>query len=1181
MGKSSVKDKSDDIMFACQELRAIRFAITSARKKLWLFDSDHDKRLPMLKYWQQKGLLELLTVDNISEKKGENIFPSLSTPLQWKFQGDTFRNSSQWEQAIFCYTRAGPDCLYLLKETHGFNFIQEYLQSGKQNHLQEAALCFFESDSLNHSVKCIKSAASCLADLKCSAFSKVVHILEAMDDFDKAAQVCLKNKDMENCTRILEKCGEYNCVMRALTSNIINKKKNVLMRTALEKAREYERKGVSTDVMYSCAELSYSCAKFYFNISDYDTLLDILKYMPNAALKHALMKRAHKFEAAFNSYAADEDYSCAYKLALSQGWFNKAIRLATTAGDHSQVDQIILLEARTCCASKSKDPSRIKKVTAKLEELIQKGSGISKAEARLLLGKLHNNPTHFKLAMEEFRIEDNKAGMLESFELMQSPCNQEVLHICKVAQNLCEVLKGASDFNIDLQQTMQFYGLQFVGNSYLTSKYGHCFVSLDAILEYQDRNDPADLDGRFRIQPGVKELFAKRFESLSSLWMTKFDIKNTLLSKCKAFKLHLDLWKNRQLSCQYPQDAVSEQSMLQYLQDCLTVLDLRVMNVQSMLVHLDVIFSPGVSICLPCLSYKHIHAIRQSSGCLILFEKEIEKELAHLTEMIPNSPKYTGKVSIDSWLKVWRLSSLSYPNMQLMRVKLREFESRINEENSDFQPPGFIYCQSEQRFIHIFHFWLQSCVEVRDNGKAMLGAKLAIVHFLGSIAKSSQTTISIINITNILSIHCMSLLAMIVQASCAIKPLEFFIPAIFKSVQDLFNSMNCYCNNEQEHELFSACAREVHARSSSLELIMECKNILNIALSYLAGGYEEAPKFCVLRYALRKYGHTDQALQCLILTLTIFGNLAIIQGDVSKYSRQLTKIFKEVASNSEVIPEYAKGIFKSANLGKPSVVFKIVQDCLQMSKKDNTFSNLAFREHVRFVDILDVSKIISKPVDFDLFRADGETGKSNDSDCISFASDEASVDPSLVSNNVIDRDNFFCNPCGIRFIPGDIAPIDSSQELWTTHIAGATHAESCAPFNLFMSQLNKDSLIKAAEAKVQELEDIRHSSKTDRLDYVLDCLQAEVSRYFLGVAETKLNRTWRKGLLQLSQTQETIDHLLKKADDLVFEFRNSEKLKENIKESLPTENASSMECHNQKVEPVKKSKKKKRKANKH
>ena len=162
----------------CGELKYLYTAITRAKHKLWIYDSDEDcSWLPMFDYWHKRGLAKVISVDDIGRlSKGDQevLFPVAEFKREdWKKQGDIFSEKRHWELAMKCYQRSGTEASHLEKECSGYFLVQqaEKVHAGeRKNTVQklylQAALAFLECDQLNHGVKQLKNTAICLMNGK-------------------------------------------------------------------------------------------------------------------------------------------------------------------------------------------------------------------------------------------------------------------------------------------------------------------------------------------------------------------------------------------------------------------------------------------------------------------------------------------------------------------------------------------------------------------------------------------------------------------------------------------------------------------------------------------------------------------------------------------------------------------------------------------------------------------------------------------------------------------------------------------------------------------------------------------------------------------------------------------------------------------------------------------------------
>lgn len=153
------------------ELKFLYTAITRARCKLWICDSNSDKRASMFYYFQKRNLVTVSSMLDEDQEIGK-----ISSKDEWKQQGDRFRIKRNWDMAIFCYEKA--EMMDLVSETKGdCNLWMAQKKDKKQNYLQ-AALNYLRGFDIQPSEKRINKAATslynaCKYDLAASLFLKI------------------------------------------------------------------------------------------------------------------------------------------------------------------------------------------------------------------------------------------------------------------------------------------------------------------------------------------------------------------------------------------------------------------------------------------------------------------------------------------------------------------------------------------------------------------------------------------------------------------------------------------------------------------------------------------------------------------------------------------------------------------------------------------------------------------------------------------------------------------------------------------------------------------------------------------------------------------------------------------------------------------------------------------------
>ena len=89
----------------CAELKLLYVLVTRTRQRLLIFDSDSKSRKPMLDYWCERSLVTVQPLDdNI-----KSMFANNSTPEEWREKALQFYERKQYENAKFCFEKAGDD----------------------------------------------------------------------------------------------------------------------------------------------------------------------------------------------------------------------------------------------------------------------------------------------------------------------------------------------------------------------------------------------------------------------------------------------------------------------------------------------------------------------------------------------------------------------------------------------------------------------------------------------------------------------------------------------------------------------------------------------------------------------------------------------------------------------------------------------------------------------------------------------------------------------------------------------------------------------------------------------------------------------------------------------------------------------------------------------------------------
>ena len=974
----------------CADLKYLYTAVTRAKCNLWIYDSDKTKRLPMFDYWHKRGLVKVVSTTEGGESKHNVIFASISTTEQWKVQGDYFSRKHLWEQAQHCYEKSGPENAHLAKQANAYLLIQRARAQLNPTLFRDAAICLLECDQLRHDIKCLSSAAVCLKKTKPPRYVDAAKLLEKLGDIHHAFFAYKKGKDLDSCVRLLEQTHEYNRALKVLSENS--------KRRALAKAAEYENWGIILDEEFTTKELSYWCASLYAKRKDKDLLLEVLQYMSETERRIRFMKEAQLFEEAFDEHVKEKQYKAAYRLASAQGWYHKAILLAKQQKDSKTVASFTLQKAITDYYRQTQE-SKLKQIQAnselmhELHSVTKSEDDYTKAQAYLLLGIFKEDVSFCKRARVTFKSLRHKVGEVEAFraiahlDVTRNESIRSVLDACHSAREAGNSLMNASNLSQVVQHAAEFYNLQEIRDVYHMPKGQDVWIcKLDKCI-CKERSQ--DLDGMLRLYvSSARDLMAKHVRSFVERWLQDFQLSQKLVFKLNSFSLHKEIREKRFLSRQYSIAEISAVALQEYLQTCIYLLELSLLShrwdtgeVQTLIFS---VFSPQVSIYLP-LSKKHVTIVRNSKVANEDFHRWIKST-------IPEQTEHKDKIRFDPWLAAWRaccitvgeptvLSSIIDKQTEGVNAEYEKFKKQsvetinvsesektdsqstaakpqrgkaekrsVSEQSqvdqdlpAEFQvPEPFFLWKNEDRYYHVFYYWLKSCRLIREEGKALWASKCAIYHFLGNIARSKSVFISVMNMVDILSVHCTAVMMMLTHLNAFQKhaPFNFIIPLLYQHAIQVFDDLNT-CR--KGHKWVSkACTEEVEQairrRNGLLYLRKDCMKLLWCSLDLLLGKYSS--RFNVLKFSL----NTAAATHCLILTLSIFGNLVLTRSkpnqEIEIYQRKISGILQK-AAKSEYHPKYIDDSFQSSvSPNFPHTVFTLV-DRLLLLGSPNTHATLA------------------------------------------------------------------------------------------------------------------------------------------------------------------------------------------------------------------------------------------------
>ena len=977
------------------ELKRLYTAITRAKSNLWIYESDHKLCLPMFDYWKKRNLVKIVQAQ--STEKSEHIykvvFASNSTPEQWKAQGDNLMKKGYFQQALHCYQQAGNG--HLVKIANTYCLLQRAIKKEPSLKRQAGLECLEAAESCRSNsletdfvttVELLNFAALCLSDIPEHRI-QAAKLFECLGKEEAAAQLYLKLDNIENFVRLKEKSGKYEEVLQTLWEKPFKRKKYVLA-----KAREYENADILLPQRWCTNALLYTSAKYYSERKDKRSLVEVLHYMPEVRKIVKFLKEAELFVEAFDVLIENKHFADAYRLASAQGgsrdqdsvspesendWLFKGLQVATDNNNEDMRASFVFQMAKMeYLHLKSKGKLKVDslKSVKYLKSLLTSQNRLIKAQAHLLLGMLRNESDDCKSAMKIYHNEKHGIGELEAFNQLQQLNNSELhisdqllLNLCHLAKHTSEALASSTDFSKEFKDAISFYGMQMIG-CYHYMPPMHLDIWNKKLQERcVCRDNKVDVDGMIRLEGHkVKSELVQHCQMFKTTWLARHKLKRRLEQELTSMPLHEQVWEAQHLQCLCPDGKACAENMQKYLQTSIYLIELQCLNKsdQQDLLHsismLTALFTPRLSIYVTkshsVFTPKHIATLRQSTSSITCLQEYISDSI------LTSSVQYADVVELEPWIMAWRVCCISDPDMKVLFEILLTLENLVNATSSTPSPyqslPGFIYWRSNRQYYHIFSIWLNSCSELREHGKPLWAARLAIKHFIGNI-DVTRNVASTLDVVYLLSVHCTGLLAILAHVYALWNySVNFTVPLLYEKIVNLFDIMN---TGKEEHcQLLTACAENVRKRKNYYKVFDDCCDLLLSATNILLGTKRKSG---YLDICLKEYPSANYTQHCLILVLVLLGNLHSIR-TLTLHDQIHERIFRCFGRFRFLIRSCFESVEKPQFMLKidaamksdgghfnQSKFFMLVYELLDDAKMDSTLATIAYNAESTFVKI--------------------------------------------------------------------------------------------------------------------------------------------------------------------------------------------------------------------------------------
>ena len=799
-----------------------------------------------------------------------------------------------------------------------------------------------------------------------------MHCIFNLIQHEKARRGFLKSKNLDGLANLKEKEGDHSGAVQVFLNH--NRKID-----ALKRAAAYESKGISLNESLCVDRLAIKVAKVYTIQKDSKRLEDVLEFVQDVSQKIKFLKDACMYSKACDLHIHERQFTEAYRIFSAQAMYSRGIKLAEEQRN-SEMQANFIFQAAVAHMDSTVDPQLLNK----LKELSTCKLVAFKAHAFLLLGKLTGNAAFCRQALSTYKAANNVIGEVESFNalIVVSNPKPEDRAFISMAVSACKAAKTVIDATENQQNPTPSseYCMNQVNDFYCLQRHRHHDVYLYTIPSNQDiwvkslitKSCDLDPDGMIKIDISVAlNAIRSHIEQYISKWTEKdLKVEIVLRNRMHSFPFHKQLQmleKGGHLQesfLTYPPERLTE-----YLRTCLEALALfniatsKYFSKAEFQATFSNFFSPQATVYLP-VNKSHCSTVRTS--------KAASKLLSHMA-----ADRIARKdFKLDNWLDIWRIHCILGRGSQKLGPILAEQARHVNimagkitqsdskqmskdrvsagaivtkqvskADDGKYQiPHTFVYNSADKKYAHVFSMWLKAYSLIHKQRKVIISSKIIVEHFIQIIAKrrSLRPTISVINLVNIACIFSTALLAVTSQC-CQLRNQNsaIVVPNTYPHIVKIFDCLTC--QESSDTWLLNACVEEVKRseRANSLpKLHQNALELLKKILDVLVGRYNEHCN--VLRYAVRGYAENGEAQHCLILTLTLFGNLictGFLSDQVAEYQKTILDSLQSLSSSHANTAIHhlnnARTIFATAN--SAAGAFLAVNHLILVSGRDAHF----------------------------------------------------------------------------------------------------------------------------------------------------------------------------------------------------------------------------------------------------
>ena len=689
-----------------------------------------------------------------------------------------------------------------------------------------------------------------------------------------------------------------------------------------------------------------------------------LQFIVDEQEKLCLMKKAELYSMVFSTLDSQDKHVEAFRYAKANSMFTEAIAKAkkldridiVTKFELQQFEEEIL-----SCGS-----VEVTSVPG-LEKLATMNDPNIAAKANLLLAKnestrKHSAITFYEEANRLYKMLGNKVGEFECFHTVILRELQENLHLL-VKETITSIHRAEGfiestgkkygDESLVVHEMVKaFHNVEVTEErSFSNVKYYCIPKKLFLWVSASGKHDSAtvDSDGMFKIEEKkMLEAMNAHVKKCIRRWKKAIEQRiNTVFQEDFAFHDEIKQRGFLQPKKQHQQ----KYNMEHYTKHC-------ELQLQLLTVHKQIDDPTDTLLCL----------LSPFSQLIVHLAKEDYITIRKSTRLCRALWKKVDEVvnTSDRLLVAWQILSIIDTNNYTL-AHIKEQTESVNEEYKHNQeknykaPLPFRLDQHSKMYRHTFSYWLESCELLKHGTKALFAIETSLHNYMQHTIKINDP-ISIENTITILSIHTTALLAMLTYSYYKQKQEQAIvpIPETFQRFMLTFHWTNCH--GESNVGVSVACLETAKKMEAGV-LQSEVIKLLKQFLSLLTGKTKTLETYHPIKHVFENTQlQSGEPLHCLVLTLTILGNLALVSDCDPSLNTFLLDIFEEtlhcldpikVSQFAECIPETFKDAHENLLKAKTAqdifqVLSKLLADTMGMNMLKLCVVKQGNREQIEF-----------------------------------------------------------------------------------------------------------------------------------------------------------------------------------------------------------------------------------------